>query len=248
MLKLFTSEVAVNAPKPSPLVRHVDRMWRRPMDKSNMLINENYHDELSLSKDHRIVKYASGPKLHGNALKPVIHRLLQHVHDMMTSCKSEYIIWAGTLLGAWRHHGFIPWDTDADVIIESKSLVALLDCLHGNKEHDSIQWIVRHGLDSDIIPIKVVDRNSGYYLDIFACWKNKQAMCLDRMSNPPSEYLITDLFPSRPCLFDHLVVQCPQHPLPILHRYFGDLVIPQKYRNDNVKLFSDIVWSNNINA
>ena len=51
-------------------------------------------------------------------------------------------------------------------MIKSESLTQLVGCLEKIKEHEQVHWIVRHGLHSDIIPIKVVDINSGYYLDI----------------------------------------------------------------------------------
>lgn len=48
-------------------------------------------------------------------------------------CRKEnihYFLWYGTLLGAVRHSGPIPWDTDVDVAIYYKDLDRLLDALH----------------------------------------------------------------------------------------------------------------------
>ena len=48
-----------------------------------------------------------------------IHEELLEVLDVfaqeMTSHNLTYVIAGGTLIGSWRHHGFIPWDDDADV-------------------------------------------------------------------------------------------------------------------------------------
>ena len=48
-----------------------------------------------------------------------IHEELLEVLDVfaqeMTSHNLTYFIAGGTLIGSWRHHGFIPWDDDADV-------------------------------------------------------------------------------------------------------------------------------------
>lgn len=41
--------------------------------------------------------------------------ILQVIHDFCTSHGIRYMLHGGTLIGAIRHNGFIPWDDDADV-------------------------------------------------------------------------------------------------------------------------------------
>ena len=43
--------------------------------------------------------------------------LLEVFHQLMTSHNLTYFLHSGTLLGSWRHHGFVPWDDDADVFV-----------------------------------------------------------------------------------------------------------------------------------
>ena len=53
-----------------------------------------------------------------------IHEELLEILDVfaqeMTSHNLTYFIAGGTLIGSWRHHGFIPWDDDADVYMHVK--------------------------------------------------------------------------------------------------------------------------------
>jgi lipopolysaccharide cholinephosphotransferase len=56
-------------------------------------------------------------------IKSIHNELLDTLFDIDQSCRKhdiKYSLYAGTLIGAIRHKGFIPWDNDADIIFSRK--------------------------------------------------------------------------------------------------------------------------------
>lgn len=61
-----------------------------------------------------------------DAIKSVIRENLQVIHDFCEQHKLTYYLSDGTLLGAIRHKGMIPWDDDADICMPREDYNRLL--------------------------------------------------------------------------------------------------------------------------
>ena len=92
-------------------------------------------------------------------LKIIEKEILEHIDSVFSSNGIEYYLDGGTLLGAIRHKGFIPWDDDIDIIVRRKDFKRALSLL---READSRYKILSQYDDENYFYMfaKVVDSNT----------------------------------------------------------------------------------------
>ena len=113
-------------------------------------------------------------------VKDIEINILDYIDSICKKHHIEYFLGYGTLLGAIRHKGFIPWDDDIDICMKRKDYEKFISVLSNEKHetynllHSSIDSTYYYeiakvvdvrtkvtGLDVDDIP------NEGVWVDIF---------------------------------------------------------------------------------
>ena len=111
--------------------------------------------------------------------KQIMLAMMDALDDLCKEHGIHYFLYAGTLLGAVRHKGFIPWDDDVDIALPVKEYERLLEVL---RTQDKYPWLSL-----------VDDKCSGYYYPFAKAVDNRT---IAKQEDCVSEYGIwIDLFP-----------------------------------------------------
>ena len=163
------------------------RMGERPVFNTNNIerLKEKYADDF---RDDRIIiepyfdRQMERKQMVAGLQKDVLETLLLS-KELLEKYELRYYLSEGTLLGAVRHRGFIPWDDDVDIMMPREDydkLIELdkqglippelhLDALENNPKH----WVLGAKLqltrESDYMQPKVMDLSEyhGPYIDVF---------------------------------------------------------------------------------
>lgn len=145
-----------------------------------------------------------------------LYELLRDVTLCLQHNSIEYFIFYGTYLGAIRHDGLIPWDTDIDLCImeehKQASIKALRDYCSSNKYPLTI-------IDNDLLMIDFSEKNK-LHIDVYFMQTNKQKIYLNGYEQ--FQYSITSIFPLKTLPFYDLQVLAPNSLTPLHIRYGED--------------------------
>ena len=131
-------------------------------------------------------------ELNLNRIRDITLSMMDHIHEICVRNNIQYFLMFGTLIGAVRHNGFIPWDDDFDIAMKRNDYIKF--CKAVEKEHHPYYKLcnrantknyyygiaryadTRYKYVSDLVDLQQAD--IGVFIDIYP---------LDNFGNTPEE-------------------------------------------------------------
>lgn len=114
-----------------------------------------------------------------NSLQSKLYEMLTWLSAYMAKNNLHYYVVGGTMLGAVRHQGFIPWDDDVDIAMprnDYEKLIQLLktpddhyvvESVHGEKKDFHYSYAKLYDLNTTLTEKSRPPMKRGVYIDIF---------------------------------------------------------------------------------
>lgn len=140
----------------------------REMDKKNEFLFWNSQMQPGETmQDAKERMFAAMPKATGRLrnIQLAENYILRRVKEICDANGLQFFLMGGTLLGAVRHKGFIPWDNDVDIGIMKEDYLKLREILAKDKEL-SLEYYYNYSAGLKISKVKYRD-NEVFFIDVF---------------------------------------------------------------------------------
>lgn len=91
-------------------------------------------------------------------IKKIDLELLEEFNNFCEANNLRYVLDGGSLIGAIRHKGFIPWDDDIDVVMPYPDYLKFIELF--NKQNQKLRGEVLHGLAYEFHYAKICDKRT----------------------------------------------------------------------------------------
>jgi len=154
-----------------------------------------------------------------------LYDILKDVTYILEKNNLEYFISFGTLLGAVRHKGLIPWDTDTDIVIPYSEKDKYIKILKKKLPEYDIRETKERGVSGSIIRVNLSKMNS-LHVDLFT-YLSKD----DKLSFGYSrEFDKKDIYPLQKISFYDLKLFAPKEIEKQLVLFYGNDYMDYAYK------------------
>lgn len=100
--------------------------------------------------------------------------IMQDIHEFCVANNIKYTLQGGTLIGAIRHKGFIPWDDDLDVAMPRPDYDRFIRTYKSEKGYEVFARDLPDSTDVLMSYARVCDMRDTYVDDTFYPWTNRK--------------------------------------------------------------------------
>jgi phosphorylcholine metabolism protein LicD len=173
-----------------------------------------------------------------------LYQLLKDTDELLTANQVPYLITGGTLLGAVRHQGIIPWDDDIDIALPAEAQEQFIALIPAFKKlgYWVLPEIFGYRIVKPVHPSLVWQWMGKTYfwkmicLDVFTLVRNNDKAEGYLPLWPNDYFYLHEIYPLKRYRFGALWVQGPQKATPYLDRSYGTEWNTVAYRQTSHKI------------